>query len=111
MTLTADPAMDLIERAPMRSISHCWVDLMNKDFIQALTDRHDLVPCQRALMPAEKLLQPIAEIRRRHQHAISTSVAGKVVLMARSCLEEARGRARALAALARALALRVPAFP
>jgi hypothetical protein len=110
MTLMVEPAVDLIELTSMCRITHRWVDFMNEDVIQALTDRHDLVPCQRALSPAEKLLQPNAEIRRRHWHGISTSVAG-TVLSARFCLGPAVGWVRAGAALVRALARPVSAFP
>jgi hypothetical protein len=94
----------------MRCIAHRRVYFMNEDVIQTLTDRHDLVPCQRAITPVQKTLQPNAEIRRRHWHGISTSVV-VVVLSARFYLGPAEGWARAGAAPVRAVAIPVSAFP
>jgi hypothetical protein len=107
--LIAIPVVNLTERTLVGRIAHSGVDLVNKDVPQVPTDRHDLVPCQGAITPFQKTLQPDAEIRRRHWHGISTSVAAGVVLPARFCLGLAEGWALAGAALVRAPARRVSA--
>jgi hypothetical protein len=106
-----DPAMNLMERTLMGRIAHPGIDFVNEDIPQALTDRHDLVPCQRAITPVQKILQPNAEIRRGDWHGISTSVVAGMVLSARFCLGPAMEWVRAGAALVRALARPAPAFP
>jgi hypothetical protein len=103
--------MNLTERALVDRIAHPGIDFVNKDIPQVLADSHDLVPCQRAITPVQKKLQPDAEIRCGHWHGISTSVAAGMVLSARFCLGPAEGLVRAGAALVRALARPVPAFP
>jgi hypothetical protein len=99
--LVAIPVVNLTERTLVGRIAHPGVDLVNKDVPQVPTDRHDLVPCQGAITPVQKTLQPNAKIRRRHWHGISTSVAAGVVLPARFCLGLAEGWALAGAALVR----------
>jgi hypothetical protein len=58
--------MNLTERNLVGRIAHPWVDLVNKDVSQVLTDRQDLVPGQRAMTTVQKTIQPNAEIRCGH---------------------------------------------
>jgi hypothetical protein len=85
VALVTDPAMNLIQHLLMRCITHRGVNFMNKDILQTLTDRPDLVSCQRAITPVQKMLQPNAEICRAHWHDISTEVSEQEPSLAVFC--------------------------